>query len=236
MLVSSFFSLKNNYKTKKIYSSCRASKRQFPLALTELPLVNTSERVQFSSPVHSLQDCLILQEDPISLGQWKADWQMKFNVAKCHSMRVTRHQHYKQIHFYYSLHNKTSENVQWAKYLGITIIDNMDWGQHISEISSKATKTLGFLRRNLAFAPMSTKEVAFKTLVRPKLEYATPIWSPYSKFPINQFEKVQKTAARWTCNRWQNTSSVGEMLDELEWQSLEAHRDQPFLLLFDKID
>ena len=55
----------------------------------------------------------------------------------------------------------------------------MDWGQHISEISSKATKTLGFLRRNLAFAPQSTKEVAYKTLVQPKLEYAAPIWSPY---------------------------------------------------------
>ena len=58
----------------------------------------------------------------------------------------------------------------------------MDWGQHISEISSKATKTLGFLRRNLAgFAPRSAKEVACKTLVRPKLEYAAPIWSLYSK-------------------------------------------------------
>ena len=97
---------------------------------------------------------------------------------------------------YYSLHNQTLENVQSAKYLGITISDNMDWGQHISEISSKATKTLGFLCRNLAFAPRSTKEVAYKTLVRPKLEYAAPIWSPYSKLQINQVEKVQRTAAR----------------------------------------
>ena len=57
--------------------------------------------------IHSLQDCLILQEDLTSLGQWKADWQMKFNVAKCHSMRVTRYQHHKQILFDYSLHNQT---------------------------------------------------------------------------------------------------------------------------------
>ena len=114
--------------------------------------------------IYSIQDCFILQEDLTSLGQWEADWQMKLNVAKCHSMRVTRHQHHKQILFDYSLHNQTLENVQSAKYLGITISDNMDWGQHISEISSKATKTLGFLRRNLAFAPRSTKEVAYKTL------------------------------------------------------------------------
>ena len=118
------------------------------------------------------RDDLTLQ-DLTSLGQWEADWQMKFNVAKCHSMRVTWHQHHKQILFDYSLHNKKKikkKNVQSAKYLGITITDKMDWGQHISEISSKATKTLGFLRRNLAFATRSTKEVAYKTLVRPKLE------------------------------------------------------------------
>ena len=77
-------------------------------------------------------------------------------------MRVSRHQHHKQILFDYSLHSQTLENVQSAKYLGITITDNMDWGQHVSEISSKATKTLGFLRRNLAFAPRSTKEVEYK--------------------------------------------------------------------------
>ena len=33
----------------------------------------------------SLFDCLILQDDLDRLAQWEADWQMKFNVAKCHS-------------------------------------------------------------------------------------------------------------------------------------------------------
>ena len=62
----------------------------------------------------------------------------------------------------------------------------MDWGQYISVISSKATKTLDFRRRNLAFAPKSTKEIAYKTLGQPKLEYVAPIWSPYSNHLINQ--------------------------------------------------
>ena len=150
-------------------------------------------------------------------------------------MRRTRHQHHKQILFDYALHIQTLENVQSAKYLGITITDNMDCGQHVSEISSKATKTLGFLRRNLSFAPRSTKEVAYKTLVQPKLEYAAPIWSPHSKLQINQIQKVQRMAVHWTCRRWRNMSCVGEMLDELEWPSLEARRDQSILLLFHKI-
>ena len=104
---------------------------------------------------------------------------MKLNVAKCHSMRVTWHIPSNQIHFSYSLHQQTSEQVESAKYLGVTITDNLEWGQHVSEISSKATKTLGFLRRNLALAPRHTKEVAYQTLVRPQLEYAAPIWHSY---------------------------------------------------------
>ena len=82
-------------------------------------------------------------------------------------MRVSRHLPDKQIKFEYSLHQQILEQVQSAKYLGITITDDLDWGQHISEISSKATRTLGFLRR--AFAPRQTKDVAYKTLVRPQL-------------------------------------------------------------------
>ena len=38
--------------------------------------------------IESPTDCQILQDDLNSLAQWEADWQIKFNVAKCHSMRV----------------------------------------------------------------------------------------------------------------------------------------------------
>ena len=85
-----------------------------------------------------------------------------------------------------------------AKYLGLTIKDDLDWGQHVSEISAKATKTFGFLRRNFAFAPRHTKEVVYKTFVRPKLEYAAHIWHPYHETQIGHLEKVQKTAANGT--------------------------------------
>ena len=68
-----------------------------------------------------------------------------------------------------------------------------------------------------------------------KLEYAAPIWHPYHDTQIAQVEKVQRTAARWTCRRWRNTSSVGDMLDELEWPSLEARREQSSLTFFYKI-
>ena len=54
--------------------------------------------------IKTLTDCQILQDDLNSLGQWETDWQIKFNVAKCHSMRVTRHLPSNQIHFNFSPH------------------------------------------------------------------------------------------------------------------------------------
>ena len=84
-------------------------------------------------------------------------------------------------------------------------------------------------------APRHTKEVAYKTLVRPQLEYAAPVWHPYNETQTAKVEKVQRTAARWTCRSWRNTSSVGEMLDELEWPSLEFRRERSSLTFFYKI-
>ena len=107
--------------------------------------------------IESPLNCQILQDDLNSLAKWEIDWQIKFIVSKCHSVRVTRLHPSKHIQFSYTLHQQTLEQVQSAKYLGLTITDNLDWGQHISEITCKATKTFDFLRRNLALAPRHTK-------------------------------------------------------------------------------
>ena len=78
---------------------------------------------------------------------------MKFNFVKCHSMRVTRHYAHLQILYNYTLHQRTLENVKSANYHR-----KHGLGQHISDISSKATKTSCFLCRNLAFAPRNAKD------------------------------------------------------------------------------
>ena len=98
--------------------------------------------------IESPMDCQILQDDLNSLAQWETDWQMKFNVAKCHSMRVTWRPPDKHIEFDYTLHQQRLEQVQSTKYLGLTITNDLDWGQHISEISAKATKTMGFRKKS----------------------------------------------------------------------------------------
>ena len=75
--------------------------------------------------IKSPLDCQILQDDLNSLAKWEMDWQMKFNVSKCHSMRVTRLHPSRHIEFNYTLHQQTLEQVQSAKYIGLTITDDL---------------------------------------------------------------------------------------------------------------
>ena len=160
------------------------------------------------------------QDDLNKLAQWEEAWLMKFKVAKCHSeWRSTLP---KQFIYDYSLHNQVLENVPSAKYLGITITDDLNCGQHINNVTSKATETLGFLYRNLTLAPKETKVAAYQALVRPQLEYAAPIWNPHHQTEINRIEKVQRTAARWAWRCWHNQSHIGEMLEELQWPEFQS--------------
>jgi hypothetical protein len=46
---------------------------------------------------------------------------------------------------------------------------------------------------------------------------------------------VQCRAARYATNRYRNTSSVTDMLDNLEWETLESRRTKIQLVMFFKI-
>ena len=82
------------------------------------------------------------------------------------------------------------ENVESIKYLGVTIANDLRWNTHVSNIFTKANRTLGFLRRNLYACPQEVKEAAYKGLVRPVLEYTGSVWDPFrmswKKFKIDR--------------------------------------------------
>ena len=145
--------------------------------------------------IHSDDDC---QQDLDSLTSWENKWKMNFNVDKCGILHVNRKRTPKI--FKYHMNKQPLSRLDEAKYLGITLTENLSWNTHINNIASKANKTLGFLRRNLRHAPIATKSMAYSSLVRPQVEYASQIWDPNTN--IDKLERVQKRPARFTYNNY----------------------------------
>lgn len=175
----------------------------------------------------------VLQNDLDSLSVWESRWDMEFNPSKCQVVRVTSSR--RPINTLYFLHGQVLEVVTSARYLGVDISSGLSWNSHIDRITVKANRTLGFLKRNIKTKQSKVREMAYNTLVRPQLEYASPIWDPYTKGKILQIEKVQRRAARWTSNNFDPRSSVTGMLDDLGWRTLEQRRADARLCLFYKI-
>ena len=160
---------------------------------------------------------------------------MAFHPNKCQVLSISRKAKEKIIQHDYKLHNHTLEHVKSAKYLGVTINDTLDWGEHISNISQKANRTLNFIRRNLHVASTRVKETVYKALVRPTIEYASTVWDPYEQVDIDRIEKIQRRAARFVKNRYHNRSSVTDMLSDLKWTPLQKRRKTARLTMMYKI-
>ena len=72
----------------------------------------------------------------------------------------------------------------------------MSWASHINAIVHKASRTLNFIKRNLYLCTKEVKEIAYLTLVRPCLEYASSVWDPYQLYLIYDIEKIQRRSSR----------------------------------------
>ena len=63
--------------------------------------------------------------------------------------------------------------------------------------------------------------------------YGTPTYNKTCH--IDAIERVQRRAARFATNKYRNTFSVGNMLQHLEWRSLQDRRKDSRLNMFYKI-
>ena len=63
--------------------------------------------------------------------------------------------------FNYSLTGQILEEVMDAKYLWVTLSNDLEWSKHIATMTNKANSKLSFLRRNLKGFPEKLKQTDY---------------------------------------------------------------------------
>jgi hypothetical protein len=144
---------------------------------------------------------------------------------KCFVMKITHARKHVKKHEY-TLHvgNSILQETKSHTYLGVNINKDLKWKDHINRIAAKGNKTLGFLKRNLSSCTEDIKETAYKTLVRPTVEYCSAVWDPHTQDQIHQLEAIQRRAARFVKKDYSYKTSVTAIISDLGWQPLSSRR------------
>ena len=174
--------------------------------------------------IRHANDCEALQEDLNKLHDREERWQLKFNATKCNILRAT-HARKKIITKNYKLNCVSLAETSSTTYLRVELQADMKWNTHVKKTFPKRNQMLGVPRRNLKNCPRNLKNLAYKFILRPKLEYASSVWDPYNAANINKLEGVQRRSARFVCNR----------PNDLEWPPLQQRRAESRWALFHRI-
>jgi hypothetical protein len=199
----------------------------FLLNINDLPERTTSDARLFADdcllykPITCAADNISLQKDLESLIKWEEEWQIVFHPEKCVDIQVTNKRN--PLRFNYTIHRHQLDVVGSSKYLGVTISKDLRWDTHINTITSKANKTLGFIRRNIRGCRTSARAAAYQGLVRPHLEYACSAWDPWVTSNIQQIEKVQRRKLHFATRNYndRHPGSVTNMIQDLNWEPLQ---------------
>ena len=181
-----------------------------------------------SSPTSSAS----LQHDLCNITRWTTNNQMELNVVKCKAMHISRKRTSTQTQ--YVINENIVEQVPIIKDLGVLITNNLCWSKHIESIVSSANKTLGLVKRICKEVKnTNTRKTLYCALVRPKLEYASSVWSPYTIKHRLLIENVQRRASKFILNYPENMSYI-ERLQKAKLLPLEFRREISDLILLFK--
>ena len=94
------------------------------------------------------------------------------------------------------LNNDTIKPVDKAKSLGVLIDKNLNWNEHVRELSKKVASAIGALRRVRPFIPKHTAINIYNALIQPHFDYCSPVWDGLNAKASESLQKLQNRAAR----------------------------------------
>lgn len=164
-----------------------------------------------------------LNDNLQKIKNWCDSWQMVLNTQKTVYMSITRKRSI--IDYVYCIYGVLLRKVSTITYLGLKLTPDMRWNEHVDYVCSKARKALWSLRRNVFNATPEVKSLAYKTLIRPIIEYAKIVWDPYTSGNHSKLDKIQRLAARFIFNKYRRCHSPTQLCELAELPSLELRTE-----------
>jgi len=130
---------------------------------------------------------------------WCSTWQLNLAIDKCNVLRISNRSAYKppnssatSVNYFYCLYNQQVNICYSVRDLGVLVDDELKFAEHISSIVHKAMSRANLILRCFLSHNPDLLLRAYRTYVRPVLEYCSPVWSPHHCYLIDRIENVQR--------------------------------------------
>ena len=118
-------------------------------------------------------DILNFQSCLNKIQNWAITWQIGISYSKCNTMELGPNPSRTEFFLSHSRIQTTS----MTKDLGVQFESNLKFKVHINDIVNRAHQRAAVIRRSFLSRDTNNLILAFKTYVRPLLEYVSPVWS-----------------------------------------------------------
>lgn len=96
-------------------------------------------------PIKTINDCLALQKDLLTLSNWCNENKLHLNVKKCSVISFTRKTERHFQYFQYRINDSILPTSRVAKDLGVIFDEKLSFNNHVRSIITRASKLLGFI-------------------------------------------------------------------------------------------
>ncbi len=174
----------------------------------------------------------ILQAALVVLQEWTVAWDLRLAIAKCVAIYFGR----VNSKHSYNLLGQELDLVTTVRDLGVTVLEDLTWYSHIANIVAKASRCAQAIVKSFHYVNLELLAKAFTVYVRPILEAASVVWSPYLKQDKMLLESVQRAYSKRIFKKCGFVNaSYEDRLGLLGWSKLEDRRNHADLTLLFRI-
>jgi len=140
-----------------------------------------------------------------SLNNYMLSNQLHINVSKCNMMYFKPNIHSRNVCARTDgydatcklfLNGREIKKVPTAKFLGITVDEDLTWKPHLQELKKKLASAQGILHRIKDYVPESAHKTLYHSLFESQLTYGITVWGAQSHTTLHELFTIQKNCLR----------------------------------------
>ena len=160
------------------------------------------------------------------LQKWLIGSKLSLNAMKTQSMLITKQKHTilrnQDLKLSLKIRDNELEVVDTTTYLGLQIDNSLDWKYHVSVISSKVSKSVGFLKHAKYILHLEALNKLHAGIVEPHFSYCCSVWGCCGVTEKNHLQKLQNIAAGIVTNSSFDALGI-PLVQRLGWKTIEKH-------------